>query len=573
MTKQQDVLVDRYELTDRIGLGGMAEVYLGRDRVLDRTVAVKTLLTQFAHDPSFIARFKREATSAAQLNHPNIVGVYDTGADDGRQFIVMEYIEGKTLKDLIREEGPLLPERAAEIAAEVCSALQFAHAHGIVHRDVKPANIMLSARGEVKVADFGIARAASGDTVTQTATVLGTAQYFSPEQAQAAPVDARSDLYSLGVVLYEMLTRQAPFSGASPVAIAYKHVKEDPIPPTRLNADIPAALEAIVMRAMSKNPDNRYQSAQDMRQDLERALRGLPVNAPRIMTPADQTAVMTGVGANDQTVVMRGQRTGRPAPPASNKRGVGIALLALITLGMIGIIIWALISLLPSAPQLVRVPEVTGFTVEDARKAITERDLRVQIGPAEPSTEVAPGKVIRSNPSAGKAVAKNSTVTLIPSGGRKKLKVPSVVGSDRTTAEARLEALNLVVSIISRPDNTKPAGQVLEQNPPANTEVEEGSTVTLTVSSGKEQATIPNVVGKTEGEARSELTSRKFKVRVIYQAPGSDCPQVSGRVCSQSPQAGESASVGSEVVIIVAKEDEPTAEPTPTGIGTSSPSP
>ena len=236
------VLSDRYELREQLGAGGMAEVFLGKDRVLGRTVAVKTLLAQYGGDPHFIERFRREAQHAAALNHPNIVSVYDTGSDDGTHYIVMEYVEGKTLRDIIREEGPLLPERVAEIGADVCAGLAFAHSHGIVHRDIKPANIMVTTAGAVKVADFGIARAVSGDTVTQTAMVLGTAQYFSPEQAQSAPVDARSDIYSLGVVLYEMLTRQVPFTGSSPVAIAYKHVKEAPVLPSRLNPDVPTRM-------------------------------------------------------------------------------------------------------------------------------------------------------------------------------------------------------------------------------------------------------------------------------------------------------------------------------------------
>src|SRR5438093_2069009 len=306
MAEGQRVLADRYELSDRLGSGGMAEVHLGRRRVLGRTIAIKTLLTQFSSDPSFIARFRREAQSAASLNHPQIVRVYDTGSHDGTHYIVMEYIEGRTLRDIIREEGPLLPERAAEIAADVCAALSFAHQHGIVHRDVKPANIMLTKAGSVKVTDFGIARAMTGDTVTQTAAVLGTAQYFSPEQAQAAPVDARSDIYSLGVVLYEMLTRQVPFTGSSPVAIAYKHVKEAPVLPSRLNPDVPPALEAIVMKAMAKNPDNRYQSAQEMREDLLRALHGRPVEATPVLS--DSTGMISPL--SDETVVL--ERRGAP---------------------------------------------------------------------------------------------------------------------------------------------------------------------------------------------------------------------------------------------------------------------
>ncbi|MGH2829655.1 MAG: Stk1 family PASTA domain-containing Ser/Thr kinase [Actinomycetota bacterium] len=558
------VLVERYELGERLGLGGMAEVYLGKDRVLGRTVAVKTLLTQFAHDPSFIARFRREATSAAQLNHPNIVGVYDSGSDDGRQFIVMEYVEGRTLKDVIREEGPLLPERAVEIAAEVCSALQYAHAAGIVHRDIKPANIMINRRGEVKVADFGIARAASGETVTQTATVLGTAQYFSPEQAQAAPVDARSDLYSLGVVLYEMLTRQVPFTGASPVAIAYKHVKEDPIPPSRLNADVPPSMEAVVMKGLAKNPDNRYQSAQEMRQDLERAIRGQPISAPRLLSQADQTTVMRG-SATDETVMLR-----RQAPMSQRpRRGIGIALLSVIAAGMVGIIIWALLALLPKTPATVTVPSVEGFPLTAARSLLQERGFRVAIGQAVASDTVAKDNVIATQPAAGERLKRGGTVTIIPSAGKAKVKVPSVVGLDQAKAEEALRAAGLTVGpVTQREDANRKPGTVIEQTPRANTEVDKGSQVNLVVSTGPGVSFVPNVIGDTIETAIQKIRDRGFRERIITEAPSpSQCPQPPGRVCRQSPDAGEQREKGSEVAIVVADEGG-APSPAPTGTAT-----
>ena len=259
----QKVLSDRYELGGVLGRGGMAEVYVGTDRVLGRRVAVKILADRFARDSSFVARFRREAQSAAALNHPNVVSVFDTGSDNGTHFIVMEYVQGKTLSEILRDGSALMPERAVEIAEGVAEALAFAHRAGIVHRDVKPGNIMLTPTGDVKVMDFGIARATTSESLTQTATVLGTATYLSPEQAQGEPVDARSDIYSLGQVLYEMLTGHPPFSGESPVTIAYKHVKEEPVPPSRLNPDVPAGLDAIVMKSLAKNPANRYQSVEN----------------------------------------------------------------------------------------------------------------------------------------------------------------------------------------------------------------------------------------------------------------------------------------------------------------------
>ncbi|MHB8510740.1 MAG: Stk1 family PASTA domain-containing Ser/Thr kinase [Actinomycetota bacterium] len=561
MAKQveDNVLVGRYELRQRLGVGGMAEVYHGKDRVLGRTVAIKMLLPQFSHDPSFIARFRREATSAASLNHPNIVGVYDSGSEESKHFIVMEYIDGRTLKDVIREEGPLLPERAAEIAAEVCSALQFAHAHGIVHRDVKPANIMINSRGEVKVADFGIARAASGESVTQTATVLGTAQYFSPEQAQAAPVDARSDLYSLGVVMYEMMTRQVPFSGSSPVAIAYKHVKEDPIPPTRLNADIPASIEAVVMRALSKNPDNRYQSAQEMRQDIERAIRGLPVDAPRVLSPSEQTAVMSAAPiASDDTVMLR--RSTTTASP--RRRPIGIGLLILIAIAMIAIIIWALIQLLPKTTPTVHVGSVKGFTVAQAEAELTREGFKWSLEAARPDPTVPAGHVIDTDPTAGVPWPKNGTVKIIPSSGKAKVTIPHVKGLDQTAALNALTSAGLSGTIVPQASNTVAQGIVISSNPKEGTQVVTGSTVTLTVSSGPETAIVPNEVGKTEVDATNDLQSRGFQVNVVAQAPTAQCQ--SGNVCRQTPAPNTTQPKGSSVDIFVAQSPSPTPSPSPT---------
>src|SRR6266511_1304392 len=287
----QKVLGGRYEIDSMLGRGGMAEVYLGIDRVLGRQIAVKVLGSQFSKDNSFVTRFRREAQSAAALNHPNVVSVFDTGSDDGTHFIVMEYIKGKTLSQVIREDGPLMPERAVEITLAVAEALAFAHRNGIIHRDVKPGNIMLTPSGDVKVMDFGIARATTSESITQTATVLGTATYFSPEQAQGARVDARSDIYSLGCVLYEMLTAQPPFSADTAVAVAYKHVQENPVPPSGLNRDVPTSLDAIVMKCLAKNPDNRYQSAEELRQDLARFQAGRPVMATPILPLAPTEVV------------------------------------------------------------------------------------------------------------------------------------------------------------------------------------------------------------------------------------------------------------------------------------------
>jgi eukaryotic-like serine/threonine-protein kinase len=343
MATTPHVLLDRYEVGRLLGAGGMAEVFEGRDRLLARRVAIKVLQAQFARDPSFLIRFKREAQAAASLSHPNIVGVYDTGTEDGTHFIVMEFVDGRTLKEVIRAEGPLYPERAAEICADVCSALVAAHARGLIHRDIKPGNVMLTPEGKVKVMDFGIARATTSETITQTAAVIGTAQYISPEQAQGQTVDYRSDLYSLGCCLYEMLTGTVPFTGATPVAIAYRHVREDPTPPRMLNPDVPAPLEAICLKAMAKLPDNRYQTAAEFHDDLERFRNGQPVHATPLLDPAATTQAIPGGGAADQTAMLGGpvaaDRATRYAEPEEEERrtSVGwivVSILALVVVGL-----------------------------------------------------------------------------------------------------------------------------------------------------------------------------------------------------------------------------------------------
>ena len=341
MATTPHVLLDRYEVGRLLGAGGMAEVFEGRDRLLARRVAIKVLQSQFARDPSFLIRFKREAQAAASLSHPNIVGVYDTGTEDGTHFIVMEYVDGRTLKDVIRAEGPLYPERAAEICADVCGALAAAHARGLIHRDIKPANVMLTPEGKVKVMDFGIARATTSETITQTAAVVGTAQYISPEQAQGQTVDYRSDLYSVGCCLYEMLTGTVPFTGATPVAIAYRHVREDPTSPRMLNPDVPAPLEAITLKAMAKLPDNRYQTAAEMHDDLERFRNGQPVHATPLMDAAAATQAIPRDGGADPTAMLGtvpADRADRYAEPEEERRtSVGwivVSLLALVVVGL-----------------------------------------------------------------------------------------------------------------------------------------------------------------------------------------------------------------------------------------------
>ncbi len=310
-------LSDRYELGEILGFGGMSEVHLARDLRLHRDVAIKVLRADLARDPSFYLRFRREAQNAAALNHPAIVAVYDTGeaetATGPLPYIVMEYVDGVTLRDIVHTEGPMPSKRAIEVIADACQALNFSHQHGIIHRDVKPANIMISKTGAVKVMDFGIARAlADANSVTQTAAVIGTAQYLSPEQARGEKVDARSDVYSLGCVLYEILTGEPPFVGDSPVAVAYQHVREDPVPPSQRHNDISPDLDAVVLKALAKNPDNRYQSAAEMRTDLVRVHSGEAPEAPKVLTDAERTSLLSSTPSQHRTEPI--DPVGRPQP-------------------------------------------------------------------------------------------------------------------------------------------------------------------------------------------------------------------------------------------------------------------
>jgi serine/threonine-protein kinase len=375
MATTPPVLLGRYEVGRLLGAGGMAEVYEGLDRLLARRVAIKVLLAQYAHDPGFLARFRREAQAAASLSHPHIVGVYDTGSEGDTWFIVMEYVDGRTLKDIIRAEGPLYWSRAAEVAADVSGALAVAHARGIVHRDVKPGNVMLTTDGKVKVMDFGIARASAVPSITQTSAVVGTAQYIAPEQAQGLEVDPRTDVYSLGCCLYEMLTGQVPFTGPTPVAIAYRHVREDPTPPRALNPDVPVSLERVCLKAMAKRPEDRYQTAVDFQQDLERVRVGDPVTVAGPLPSQQTTQALGAVGySQNATTVLGG------GPPVTGDRAMRYAQDTQEERrgSSVGWVIAAIIALL-----------VVGFAAYLITRAVTSHDASTSTTVTTPTTAIA----------------------------------------------------------------------------------------------------------------------------------------------------------------------------------------
>jgi eukaryotic-like serine/threonine-protein kinase len=573
---QPRLLGGRYELDGIVGRGGMAEVFRARDIRLDRVVAVKTLRDDLARDATFQARFRREAQSAASLNHPSIVAVYDTGEDSSGPshvpYIVMEYVDGRTLRDLLRDDRRLLPERALEITDGVLRALDYSHRSGIVHRDIKPGNVMLTRNGEVKVMDFGIARAVSDAqaTMTQTAQVIGTAQYLSPEQARGERVDARSDLYSTGCLLYELLTGRPPFLGDSPVAIAYQHVRENPVPPSRLDPEIPSWADSIVLRAMAKDPAQRYQSATDMRTDIQRALSGVPVAAPRTAGYATTQRMGTGTMTGGPTRNIPGYQYGPEEDRYGDGGGPGRRTWLFWAAGIV-----ALLAVLGVVAYMVlggggggtAVPQVTGLPVAQAKAEITKAGLTPKVVLRTSST-VNKGIVISANPSDGNKVAPGTVVTLTVSSGPAKIKVPDVVGMQETNAQNALQQFTVKTKI--DPNSTKPQGTVVRQSPSAGTSLLPGSTVFIWVSGGG--VSVPDVRGDPVSTAQQILQNAGFTVQV-NTVPG-PLGSIPGLVFHQSPAAGTLLQSGSTVVIYVAAAETPSPTPsTPTPSATPTPTP
>jgi eukaryotic-like serine/threonine-protein kinase len=577
---QPRLLGGRYELDGVVGRGGMAEVYRARDIRLDRIVAIKTLRADLARDPIFQARFRREAQSAASLNHPSIVAVYDTGEDMASgvpvPYIVMEFVDGRTVRDLLQEGHRLLPERTLEIIDGVLRALDYSHQAGIVHRDIKPGNVMVTRNGDIKVMDFGIARAMSDAqaTMTQTAQVIGTAQYLSPEQARGERVDARSDLYSAGCLLYELLTGRPPFTGDSPVAIAYQHVRENPVPPSRVDPDVPPWADAIVLKAMAKSPDDRYQTAADMRADLQRAASGMPVSAAP-PTRLDNYPHTQRMG----TSAMMAGTSQIPAVDDYNyaggdyrrERGGGGRRWIPWVLGLvlvIGVIAGVAYYLLAGSGKTYAVPLVNGETVTLAKSQIKAAHLQSTVVDQASST-VPKNTVISSNPPQGNNEPANTVVTLYVSSGAGPVSVPNEVGQPATSAESALQAAGFKVVTNSDATSTAAAGTVLSQSPSSGTALP-GSTVTITISGGA--VAVPPVVGDSQATATSILTNAGF---VVVVSPGSGSAQYqAGQVFAQQPSGGNAAK-GSKVTIYVQTAASPpasaTSSPTPTDGGSAPP--
>jgi eukaryotic-like serine/threonine-protein kinase len=573
---QPRLLGGRYELDGIVGRGGMAEVFRARDIRLDRIVGVKTLRDDLARDQTFQARFRREAQSAASLNHPSIVAVYDTGEDmmgnTPVPYIVMEFVDGRTLRDLLRDDRRLLPERAAEITDGVLRALDYSHRNGIVHRDIKPGNVMLTRAGDVKVMDFGIARAVSDSqlTMTQTAQVIGTAQYLSPEQARGERVDARSDLYSTGCLLYELLTGRPPFTGDSPVAIAYQHVKEDPLPPSRLDPEVPAWADAIVLKAMRKDPGDRYQSAGEMRNDIQRALSGAPVAAPMLGAAyANQlrpTGAPTQVAGRTAAIppYMYGPENGGPGgPPQRQRRAWPWVVLAVVVVMLIAAI--ALIKFINGGSGGVAIPNVSGESVPKAQAAIENAGFVVAGVDNRFSTTTAKGQVIGTSPAYGSTEPKGYRIVIIASNGPKttNVAVPNVIGDRRAQAVSKLKQAGFNVVVVAATSAGSPANTVVNEKPSGS--APKGSTVTIGVTA--KALTVPSsVLGMTQAQAMSFLEASPYNYMVIPKTTaGADQGPV-GTVYATSPGVGSPLPQGSQITIFIvgaASSSPPPSSPPP----------
>ncbi len=600
---EADTVVDgRYKVIKRLGSGGMADVYCAEDLQLGRQVALKVLYGRFAEDSEFVERFRREASSAAGLQHQHVVGVYDRGEWDGTYYIAMEFLDGRSLKQIVQEEGPLDPARAVDLTTQVLRAARFAHRRGVIHRDLKPHNVIVDADGRAKVTDFGIARAGASD-MTQTGSIMGTAQYLSPEQAQGHAVSAASDIYSVGIMLYELLTARLPFDGESAVTIALKHVNEQPLPPSAVNPAVSPALDAVVLRALEKDPARRFSSADEFIAELQAAaaqpttvlgpvapvsetyypaaplaeeerernrwwlwalllllvvggliaffaLRdggsgGKMVTVPNVVG-ADQAsaeAKLRQEGFSTDTVARtsdqpKGQVVGQD-PPGDEKAKQGSTVTLTVSDG----------------PAQVGVPQVTGLTLKSARGRLDKAGLKIGDQRSEHSDSVDKGRVISVSPSEGTKVDKGSDVTLVVSSGKAKATVPGVVGKSFDEARSTLEAAGFRVTRKDQESSDKPADTVLAQSPPGDSKVDEGTTVSLTVAKEPAQVDVTDVTGESSADAIRRLSKDGFEVNQKTQTV--DSPEGDDTVLSQDP-AGGKAKKGSTVTITVGKYVAPT---------------
>ncbi|MCW3056422.1 MAG: pknB [Solirubrobacterales bacterium] len=566
MIEPETVIDGRYRVISRLGSGGMAEVYLAQDQLLGRQVAVKVLHHHFAEDQEFVERFRREASSAAALSHPNIVGIFDRGEWNGTYYIAMEYVAGRSLKSIVREGGALEPAAAIDIVIQILRAAQFAHKRGVIHRDLKPHNVILDEEGRARVTDFGIARAGASD-MTLTGSIMGTAQYLSPEQAQGYSVSAASDLYSIGVILYELLSGAVPFEGETAVAIAFMQVSAEPRPPSELNPALPASLDAIVLRALAKDPAQRYADAGELIAALERERQALPaLSAATVANPrgdglAGHPPPGGHAGAGSLLLAPGGRfGDGYREPPERERRRRWL-LWGLAALVVAGVAIVAVLLLAPSSGK-VHVPQVVGQT-EQAAVAALKRAALTPAPSLAPSANVEAGRVIREAPSAGTLVRKGSRVSIVVSGGPTSAALPNIEGLTPAQALAKLRKAGFKPTTKNEPSSTIAAGKAIGTEPSAGTEARLGSPVTVLVSSGPEAVRVPDVVGQPRSAAEAALTGAGLAVGTVTQRVSST--ETPGTVLAQSPAAGGSAHAGDKVNLTVAQASKEAAVPNVVG--------
>ncbi|HEY6835032.1 MAG TPA: Stk1 family PASTA domain-containing Ser/Thr kinase [Gaiellaceae bacterium] len=552
----------RYRIERKLGTGGMADVYLAEDQELGRRVAIKILNDRHAADDQFVERFRREASNAAGLSHPNIVSVYDRGTAEGTYYIAMEYLDGRSLKELIVGRGPAPVKTAVEYARQILAAVGFAHRHGIVHRDIKPHNVLVAGdEGRLKVTDFGIARSGASQ-MTEVGSIIGTAQYLSPEQARGAPVDQTSDLYSVGVVLYELLTGQVPFTGDTPLEIAMKHLSEVPKPPSELRPEVPHDLDLVVLRALAKDPADRYQTAEEMDKDLERVLAGMPVGAE---TAEAATAVLSGAGiiaAAPTSVITRPTAAVRPAPPGGTppagyygyegpprrRRPIWPWILAVLLLIAAAAAAWFAYTKIQdqlNKSKTVAVPNVVPLEESLAVQKLNNADLTPQVI-RQYSAATKKGLVIRQTPNPGTHVAKNTTVTIYVSRGPPEVPVPDVVGKSQADAVAALTSAGLNANVHSV-HSSQPPNTVTAQDPQAGTKVIKGSKVRINISSGPQPVSVPYVVGLSFDQASAQLQGAGFAVA----RKNVDSNQPKDTVVAENPTG--TAAPGATITLSVSK--------------------
>ncbi|MFC7528938.1 Stk1 family PASTA domain-containing Ser/Thr kinase [Actinoplanes sp. GCM10030250] len=565
MTAQARLLGGRYQVGELLGYGGMAEVHKGRDLRLGRDVAIKMLRTDLARDATFQERFRREAQNSAALNHPAIVAVYDTGEEisatgEKLPFIVMEFVNGRTLKEVLAQEQRLQPRRALEMIADICAALEFSHRHGIIHRDIKPGNVMVTQNGQVKVMDFGIARAlASGaTTMTQTSAVIGTAQYLSPEQARGESVDARSDVYAAGCVLFELVVGHPPFVGDSPVSVAYQHVREDPKPPSSIVRDLPPDIDAIVLKALAKNPLNRYQSAQEMRADALRAVSGRPVMATPVMSQAETVAMTNDPRQWQPQAATTMQRTvpAGVAPPRKPENKSSWVMAVLAGLSFLVVVVLGVALALSNqddkdngdntaAPTTIQMPKLIGLTPDEVQAEVANAKL-TNVQAEKPTVDKdCDGTVKKQTPETGTSVELNAAVSYQICNAPEQVTVPKgLVGGNQSSAEATLRGVGLE-PVIRTSDSEKPKGEVLSVES-AGEKVDPGTSITVRVSNNS-QVIVQNVVGKSQEVAQALLEQDGLNVEVRFVASGGD----PNSVISQDPKGGKKVEKSATVTITV----------------------